>query len=172
MQIPREMQELMEEMEQLLDVNNDNTCDYDYVALRNKAHRYMETLTREQREYFEEESSIELLEILSDDIEDRYNSSGKKLSRQERAMPIEMRALFREIEKNHSDDGWLALEEKVRAYLKRASAEEKEMFLDYGPGEMLSMICEGIRYRRDPHYYDKMEDCETYEADEYGEEDA
>lgn len=59
----------------------------------------------------------------------------------------ELRYMIDTIAKNKvkSDEEWLALEEKMKEYLKTASDEEELEFAECGYGEMIYMVCEAIR---------------------------
>lgn len=64
-------------------------------------------------------------------------------------MPKEAYRLIDEImEKNHTDDEWILLENTVNSYLRNAPDEIEELFIESGAGDMLSMICSGIRWEK------------------------
>ena len=48
--------------------------------------------------------------------------------------------------KTHSDEEWFSLEKEVEKYIKVLPRELQDYFVDSGAGEMLGMICSGIKY--------------------------
>lgn len=48
--------------------------------------------------------------------------------------------------KRHSEEQWFALEKEVDSYLKTLPQELRDYFADSGAGEVLGMICSGIKY--------------------------
>ena len=157
MTIPHEMRELMNEMEDLLAAHYTETCDYDYVSLQRKAHRYMDTLSGELKEYFEEEGPIELFDMLCERILEEHAASGKPLKPEKKMpMPAKMRAMCREYRQLRSDDAYLEFEKRMLEYCETLTPEEHEILMADGIMDMLGMVCDGIRYKRDPHYYEKL----------------
>ena len=52
--------------------------------------------------------------------------------------------------KSLDDEYWLRLEADLKEFWKTATQEEKDEWIkDWGYGEMLHMICSGIRYERE-----------------------
>ena len=52
--------------------------------------------------------------------------------------------------RNVDDEYWLKLEADLKEFWKTATQEEKDEWIkDWGYGEMLCMICSGIRYERE-----------------------
>ena len=47
---------------------------------------------------------------------------------------------------DHSPEDWLSLEKEVNVYIKTVSKDDIEYYTYSGAGEVLYMICSGIRY--------------------------
>ena len=47
---------------------------------------------------------------------------------------------------DHSNDEWLSIEKELELFLKDKPAAYREHFIESGAGEMLYMICSGIRH--------------------------
>ena len=54
--------------------------------------------------------------------------------------------IHRILRQNHTEKGWLELEEDYNKLVKGLSKELENKIIDSGAGEVLYMICSGIRY--------------------------
>lgn len=64
-------------------------------------------------------------------------------------IPVKLEVIINEIlTMKHSEEEWLALEEKAHTYFKELTKEQLDFFADSGAGEALDMVCSGIRYNK------------------------